>query len=146
MANQYTMEEIISEKALRYWYEEKKLTYKEIAEKFDCSVKIIFNRMKKYNITPRPDKKRSKLKYYRNEYVYVIVPNHPRADDRGRVFEHIIVMEKYLGRLLNYVSVKNPKGEIIHHKNGIKTDNRIENLVLTTNEEHIKRYHGSKRG
>jgi len=61
-------------------------------------------------------------------YVYVFKPNHPRADDRGRVFEHVIIMEEHLGRLLRYYSVRNPNGEIVNHINKNKLDNRIENL------------------
>jgi len=53
-------------------------------------------------------------------------PSHPRAFNRGFVLEHRLIFEKYIGRYLK-------KSDTIHHKNGIKTDNRIENLELWTN-------------
>lgn len=45
--------------------------------------------------------------------------------------EHILVMEKYLGRKLN-------KGEVVHHIDGNKTNNDINNLKLMTAKEHSK--------
>lgn len=45
--------------------------------------------------------------------------------------EHRAVMERYLGRKLE-------DWEIVHHINGDKTDNRIENLMVTTRSDHIK--------
>lgn len=72
-------------------------------------------------------------------YVSVYAPDHPHRRSNNQVFEHRLVMEKYLGRHLDPT-------EVVHHKNGIKNDNRIENLELVEStgkhvSEHFKKSH-----
>ena len=71
-------------------------------------------------------------------YILVNVPNHPNCYRGGWVFEHRMVMEKMLGRYLK-------KGEVVHHKNGIRSDNREDNLQLCKNSAEHNRVHNPPR-
>lgn len=62
-------------------------------------------------------------------YVRLLMPEHP-ANICGYVYEHRLVLEIKLGRYLQ-------SWETVHHINEVKTDNREENLFLTTVQEHI---------
>lgn len=70
-------------------------------------------------------------------YFYLWNPNHPSAQKKGYINRSIIVMEKVIGRYLH-------NNEIVHHLNGIRNDDRPENLRVMTKEEHA-RYHTKQR-
>ena len=73
-----------------------------------------------------------------HEYGYILIKapiDHPCKDKHGYIREHRLIMEKSIGRYLLPT-------EDIHHLNGIKTDNRIENLALISNRsEHLREEH-----
>lgn len=71
-----------------------------------------------------PTSKHAKRRTITNGYAFVRRPDHPRANKyTGRVREHTIVMEQKIGRYLL-------PDERVHHLNGVRDDNRPENLEL----------------
>lgn len=74
----------------------------------------------------------------KGDYNYALVRNHPNSTENNYVLHHRIIMENYLGRLLK-------KNEVVHHKDGNKKNNKLENLQLLSDEEH-KRKHQLEQG
>ena len=72
-------------------------------------------------------------------YKLILMPEHHRADCKGYVYEHFVVMEKKIGRLLI-------AGENVHHINKNKSDNRQENLQLFSSlTDHLKHEANERR-
>lgn len=66
---------------------------------------------------------------YSRGYKYLFSPSHPDSNKQGYLAEHRAVGEVKIGRRLF-------KTEIVHHINGIRDDNRVENIVVCTRQEH----------
>jgi hypothetical protein len=71
-------------------------------------------------------------------YIQEYCPQHPFANNHGYVMQHRLVMEKHLGRYLLPT-------ELVHHINGNKQSNVIENLMKWTWSEHGKFHGGHKK-
>lgn len=86
-----------------------------------------------------------------NQYGYVMIylPNHPKSDESGRYREHRYVIEQSVNYNDDYFDIINNQKVlkdcfIPHHINGIKTDNREENLVVITRSEHTSLHNNEK--
>jgi len=71
-------------------------------------------------------------------YIEIYSPDHPYANVRKTVLEHILVMESHVGRYIT-------KLERIHHINHIKHDNRLDNLYLCKNHAEHMSIHKKER-
>lgn len=116
------------------------LSLQKTAKYFGVSKKLILNHMKRFDIPRyiRPKKiKEKKIDTYHkgysiswNGYKRVKAPlDHPYKDKKGYIMEHRLIVEQHIGRYLT-------KDEEVHHLNGDKLDNRIENLAILSKKEH----------
>lgn len=95
----------------------------------DCGMKALILRKNLGHNRERGRTKTSEgyilVKLYPNDFYFSM------TDVRGYVMEHRLIVAENLRRCLQL-------WEIVHHKNGIKDDNRIENLQLVTDDRHTQ--------
>lgn len=133
----------ISKNFLIKEYIKNKKSLLQIAKEFNISYGTLWKSFNKFKMKPRKKgfKKGNipinfKGKITQGGYVYIYIPNHPHTKKTriNSILEHRLVMEKYLGRYLK------PE-EIVHHRNGIKKDNKIKNLKLFKNSSEHNKFH-----
>ncbi len=80
-------------------------------------------------------------KMIQNGYRCILCPEHPKAKaKRGYVYEHVLVMEKHIGRHLK----GGKTGECVHHIDGNKLNNNIKNLMLFKSGIEHRKFHRRK--
>ncbi len=69
-------------------------------------------------------------KHWRGYITILVGPDHNLANSYGYALLHRVMMQEFIGRPLL-------KSELVHHRNGCITDNRISNLKITNRKEHM---------
>jgi hypothetical protein len=121
-------------------YVQEQLSQGDIGKLCGVDHMTIMGWMKKYHIPARPaggitlrGEKNYLWKGGRkgngDGYIMVLSPGHPGANKQGYVYEHRLIVESHIGRYLE-------SKETVHHLNGIKDDNRLDNLQLMSEGEH----------
>lgn len=131
-------ERLHSKEWLEDQYVTQNKTAEAIAEEFGLSLPTLRTRLSMLSLRKRPGSYEKKDKtlpqgvmfkpHYKRKGGYLLqrAPDHPFCNGSGYVLQHRLICEEALGRYLT-------ADEQCHHLNEVKSDNRIENLLVVPN-------------
>lgn len=130
MGRKKTLEEI---DRIVDWYQSGMSTV-EIREKYRVTDKVVKRYMAERGLPMRGRGRKGEQNYFwrggslvdRDGYVLVYAPTHPYRNHQNKVRRHRLMMEQRMGRYLR-------TEEVVDHVNGVKGDDRLENLRLYPN-------------
>jgi hypothetical protein len=115
-------------------YVQEKKSARRIAQDLGVAYCTVYRALSRFNIAIRGSVGENHGRWtggrtIRNGYWIVYMPDHRRVMRGGRVYEHIIVAEKKYGRPIK-------RTEHIHHIDGNRLNNSLENLLVCSIKEH----------
>ena len=127
--------------AIRLYLEEH-LSVPKVAERLGVSKGVLYLLIQREQVSRKTNRRpgyepANKVGRFTHSsgYVYVLVGlDHPMANGYGYALEHRLVMAEKLGRQLT-------AGEVVHHINGIRADNSVQNLELFGSHGEHMRHH-----
>jgi hypothetical protein len=126
---------------LKKLYLEEKLSSGVIATKFGCTRNTVCRHLRRLGIIRPISGVNSRnrnfgKRQFKHGYPMTFLPNHPRANNIGYVFDHILIIEKVTG--------KTPiKGEPIHHIDGNRKNSSFSNLYICKSHKEHQLVHSS---
>jgi len=129
------------------------LSCMQIGSRFNLSHMVVWRRLQEVGVKMRTDTEGIALAYKslkgpknknwqggrylhkhksrEKDYWLIYKPEYPQSRKSGYILEHIFIWEQANGKIV-------PKGWHVHHKNGVSTDNRPENLEALSSSKHTK--------
>ena len=128
---------------LKEMYHEKGMSLSEMAEQFSCTDGWIAQKMEEFGIERRTLSKAQhnanpSAQFYTHPKGYELVASENADGNVGRCSVHQLVA---IANGAEPARIFDGKNTIVYHRNGIKWDNRPENLEVMTNSEHAKMHY-----
>jgi len=129
------------DKKLKELYVDKKLSSWDIAKKYNMSKVCICRHINRLGITRPQSGENSRnrnynKKVYRSGYPVTFKPKHPRRNNLGYVFDHILEWEKNTGHIPT-------RTEQVHHIDLRRNNSNFDNLFICKDNRSHQLTHGS---
>lgn len=120
---------------LKELYVEKRKTSEEVAEELNCSPKTILDWLKKFEINVRRSGQlQTPVHHYFNNQGYEHIRTHVDGNLKDISVHRLVAVAEY------GVSILKEDDLVVHHKNGVKWDNRPQNLEIMEESEHLSKH------